>query len=192
MVSVRILLVYAQYIVMDGHRPAKQIESGVFCWWFPAYWGYVHVGTLKYENLLTLCVCVCLRPNPVHLFTTQSLPTYRNVLFVLAVSLSICKKKIPRPKQMHLMKLEFWRHGGFFVFHAPKLKILLTKPILVKAKVDNHVLDCCAQKAAPVSRFYKVSIWRISRNLLAGGGFLAEVPFLGNVWLMVLSQKSHA
>ena len=68
------------------------------------------------------------------------------------------------------MKLEFWRHDGFFVCHATKLKSLLTKPILVKAKVDNHVLDCCAQKAAPVSRFYKVSIWGISRNLLTGGG----------------------
>ena len=129
-----------------------------------------------------MCVCVCLRSNPFHLFTTQSRPTYRNVLSFLAVSLSICKKKIPRPKQMHLMKLEFWRHDGFFVFHAPKLKSLLPKPILVKAKVDNHVLDCCAQKADPVSRFCKVSIWGISKNLLTGGGFLAELPFLGNIW----------
>ena len=47
------------------------------------------MGTLNYENLLT--GCVCFRPNPFHFFTTQSRPTYRNVLFVLAVSLGISK-----------------------------------------------------------------------------------------------------
>ena len=80
---------------------------------------------------------------------------------------------------MHLMKLEFWRHDGFFVFHAPKLKSLLTKPILVKAKVDNHVLDCCAQKADST----KFQFGGFPGICLLEGGCLAEVPFLGNVWL---------
>ena len=47
------------------------------------------MGTLNSENLLT--GGVCFRPNPFHFFITQSCPTYRNVLFVLAVSLGISK-----------------------------------------------------------------------------------------------------
>ena len=53
-----------------ANRPAKQIESGAYIWGGSAYWGYVHVGTLNYENLLT--GCVCFRPNPFHIFTTST------------------------------------------------------------------------------------------------------------------------
>ena len=72
-----------------ANRPAKQIESRAYPWGGSAYWGYVHVSTLNYENLLP--GGVCFRPNSFHFFTTQSRPTYRNVLFVLAVSLVISK-----------------------------------------------------------------------------------------------------
>ena len=51
-----------------ANRPAKQIESGAYPWGGSAYWWYVHVGTLNYENLLT--GGVRFRPNPFHIFTT--------------------------------------------------------------------------------------------------------------------------
>ena len=53
-----------------ANRPAKQIESGAYPWGGSAYWGYVHVGTLNYENLLT--GGVRFRPNSFHIFTTYT------------------------------------------------------------------------------------------------------------------------
>ena len=56
---------------------------------------------------------------------------------------------------------------------------------LVKAK-GWQFMYCCTQKAAPVSRFYKISICGISMDFQESaywGCFLAEMPFLGDIWL---------
>lgn len=151
------------YIVMDGHRPADRIW--VFCWWLPAYWGYVHVGTLKYENLLTVCVCV-FETEPFSPFHNPISPNVSQCLVFPSCLVEHLQKKDPKTKANAPDGTWILATWWFLCVPCPEVEESAYKADFSKSKGRQS----CTGLLCPKSRFYKVPIWRISRNLLVGGG----------------------